>query len=185
MEKIYKLLVKTLSPVEVQRLGKKFGLDIPIVMYDEIINSDHLDELFDKYPNGFIVFYPSYVKTNGKNRHLDGHYVCMFKKDHTVYYFDSYGSLPDSIKKMVPQRDELYKENINSLIDLLYRSHYHIDYNNHKFQKITNDAGTCGRWCIFRLFYHDFNADQFHKEVKRLCNKFNLDGDELVSVIVS
>lgn len=185
MDKIYKILVKTLSPIQVQRLGKKFGLDIPIVMYDEIINTEHLEVLFEKYPNGFVIFYPSFVEEKQDGKHLDGHYVCMFRKGTTVYYFDSYGSLPDSIKKLVPQRAKLYKENINSLIDLLYRSPYNVDYNNHKFQKVTNDSGTCGRWCVLRLFYHDLNANQFKKEVNRMCKKFNLDGDELVSAIVS
>lgn len=170
-----------LSPKEINQLSRKFGMNLKVVLYDEIINTKDINNLLKKNPDGLVIFYPNYKDGNN----ISGHYVCMFRKGNTIYFYDSYSDEPDSQKKDVPQRNELYRENVNSLIGLLLNSPYNIDFNHMTHQKLRNNSSTCGRHAIFRLIHQNMNTEQYHKELMRLCKKFKLDPDQLVSVVVS
>lgn len=180
METLNDILTTPLSPNQLKNIGRKFNMDVPIVMYDKIISSQSLDDLLLNYPNGFVIFYPNLREGNN----LSGHYVCLFLRGNTIHFYDSYGDKPDFQKQDVPQRDILYNENINSLVDLLYRSPYQIDYNNFKHQLLKNDSATCGRHSIMRLLHQQLDTKQYDKELKRLCKKFKVNPDELVSIAI-
>lgn len=181
MERLKQLVETPLSPKEINKLSRKFGMNTKVVLYDQIINTRNIDDLLRKYPDGFVIFYPNFKQGNS----ISGHYVCLFRKGDTIYFYDSYSDEPDQQKKDVPQRNELYQENVNSLIGLLLNSRYKVDFNHFKHQKLRNNSSTCGRHSILRLFYNNLNTEQYHKELMRLCNKFKLNPDQLVSVIVS
>lgn len=180
MDKLNKILLTPLSPEALKQLGESFGLDLDVVMYDQIIGMSNIDQLLGNTKDGVIIFYPNEKDGNI----LNGHFVCMFKKGSTIYFYDSYSDKPDTVKLQTLQRDELYRENINSLINLLVESPYQVDYNHFKHQKLSNNSSTCGRWSIFRLIHNDLNTQEFDKEVKRLTKMFGLDGDQLVSVAI-
>lgn len=181
MERLKQLVETPLSPSEVNQLSKKFGMNVKVVLYDQIINTKNIDDLFRKHPEGFVIFYPNFKEGNK----ISGHYVCLFKKGNTLFFYDSYSDEPDSQKNDVPQRNELYRENVNSLIGLLLKSPYNVDFNHFKHQKLNNNSSSCGRHSIFRLFHNNLNTEQYHKELMRLCKKFKLNPDQLVSVVVS
>jgi len=181
MDRLNEILLSPLSPQEVKVLGRGvFNMPVDVVLYDEVIKARHIDDLLDKHPN-IVLFYPNMKQ--GPN--ISGHYVCMFLRGNTVYFYDSYSSKPDDQKKGVHQRDELYREQQNSLINLLLNSGYDVDYSPFRHQKLSNDSSTCGRHSIMRLAYRHIDNDAYDKEIKRLCKKFGLDPDQLVSLVVS
>lgn len=165
---------------ELKNIGSKFGLNVNVVLYDRLINGEKLHNLFQKYPSGFVLFYPNQKSGN----HISGHYVALFKRGNTVYFYDSYGDPVDSQKQNVPQRHQLYQERNNSLIRQLLEHGYNVDYSPYKHQLISNDSSTCGRHSILRLLFPELNTNQYHKQLMKVSKTFGLNPDELVSHVI-
>lgn len=120
MNAIYDILKTPLSPAELEGLARKFGLNIDVVFYDDIIRMNDIEQLLNRGTDGVIIFYPNSKEGNLVN----GHYVSLFENNGIIYFYDSYSDKPDAVKLQTAQRNELYQENINSLINLLYQSPY-------------------------------------------------------------
>lgn len=171
---------KALSPDELKKIFHQFNKHINIISYDDIIKTNNLDSLFngDDY---FIIFYPNSYSLSGG---LFGHYCCLIKNNDYYYFYDSYGKQPDTQKPSY-NKEEFYKEKQNSLIKHFINSGCIIDYNNYKHQR-QGEINTCGRHCLLRCYYSQYNNDQYNQIVKFLCKRYKLKNiDELVSLIMS
>ena len=109
-----------------------------------------------------IILYPVKNSTHG-------HWTCVFlnPNDRKIYFFDSYGYVPDdqlgfmskkAMKHFNP-RDFMY------LTKLLYKASSEgkeIDYNQYQFQADDPGVTTCGYWCLARLSFRNLTTDEFH-----------------------
>lgn len=129
--------------------------DTKVFSYPKFAEMHHIDEAFDKLGRCVFLFL-----TENENT---GHWVCMFKRNGFIEYFDSYGEKPEAQRSWVTQ-DQLEElgEGKPFLMDLLRRSKYHVYYNTHAYQKDKKDYNTCGRWCVARLICKDMTNQQFY-----------------------
>lgn len=147
---------------------------IHVVEYNDIIKSDKLnDYLKDR---GIIIYYPS--------THSYGHYVALLKNGDKVYFSDSYGGLPDVDQKKFSRvpREDLYREQSNTLIKHFLKSKYKIDYNHHVHQA-PPPVATCGRHSLMRLLMNELTNEEYHALITNLCKRMNITPDELVSLV--
>jgi len=181
-------LVSTpLSPAQITELWhKKSRINTKpprVVLYDEIIKSSSLKQIF-KGQDGVIVFYPNMETDNV----LAGHYVALIKDDKkkTIYYYDPYGLVVDQAKYFSKQRDELYKEQNNSLVKLLLKlvkRGWTVDYSEYPHQSKDPRVSTCGRHSLMRNKFAFLSNDDYNKLVMRGCKKKGVNPDQL-SVIM-
>jgi len=178
------LLRTYLAPQELNQLwnGHKVasakGAPPKVVLYDEIIKSRSIESLFGN-SNKLIVFYPM-MQQGGQT---SGHYISLVRNSekNTIYFYDSYGSLPDVGQKRHANR-KLYDEENNSLIKLLLNSGYNVDYSPYHHQK-EGDIATCGRHSLMRALYDDLSNDEYNQVVKEASKKLGITPD-MLSVLV-
>jgi hypothetical protein len=145
-----------------------------LIQYKDIINYDNIDDLLGIY-NKCILLY--HTKENY------GHWTCLYRVNNTIYFFDSYGVIPDDELKFL-HKD--LKEELNSnhryLTKLLYESKNNIEYNEYQLQKKSPNINTCGRWVLLRLKYPKISIDNFYKIITK--NNNIISNDLLVTKII-
>ena len=57
-----------------------------LIQYKEIINYDNIDDLLGQYKKCVLLYH---------TRENYGHWTCLYKVKNTIYFFDSYGVIPD------------------------------------------------------------------------------------------
>lgn len=75
----------------------------------------------------------------------------------------------------------------NILLNKAFKQ-FKIIYNKFKFQKVSKNINTCGRWCVLRILMmldHNMDLDNFISFIKTSANEKELTKDELVSYIIS
>ncbi len=150
-----KLMAKSLSSKDISDF---FDGKVNIITYKELINYDNIDDVLGQYNMCVLLFLS---KPNF------GHWTCVFRTiDDGIEFFDSYSFKPDSELSLInmdfrKQSNQQYPY----LTYLLYKSKKPIEYNHHKFQKISNSVkyNTCGRWVIIRLLFKDIKLEKFIK----------------------
>lgn len=83
------------------------------------------------------------------------HWICIILDPQTqqFYHFDPYGSYPDvMLHTDFPYRD---------LTRLYNNLGIHVNINKYKFQKVSKDVNTCGRWSSIRSVYYYMTNDEF------------------------
>ena len=101
----------------------------------------------------------------------NGHFICVYKHNDTIVYFDSYGrtdkqiinSIDDDVKLL---NDETYPH----LTKLLKQANDKITINKRVLQD--EKSAVCGRWCCFVIM----NAYK-HKNLNDLLNYYKFDDD--------
>lgn len=179
------LLSTSLSPSELNQLWDKSphtnGKAPKVITYDQIIKAKSINKLFGK-SNVLIVFYPNFRQDSVTS----GHYITLIrdKKRKFIYFFDSYGGLPDiDQKKYAMNKNELYNEKHNSLINLLIKSNYNVDYNHVPIQSSDPNIATCGRHSLLRALWKHLTNDQYIQAVNYWSQRINKTPDEFVTMM--
>lgn len=148
-----------------------------IIVYDDVIKATDLNDIV-KEGEGVILYYPT-------TSEFYGHYIALTRHNGKIYFNDSYGYTVDSDK--IKLNDWLYEleGKQNSLIKLLLTSGLDVDFSNYKHQRLADNVSTCGRWALLRVSFPKMSNDQFHKVISKAMKKYGVDGDTLVSIIVS
>jgi hypothetical protein len=155
-------------PLSSTDLKNIFDGELKVMIYKELKKCKTIDEVLHPYNRVCILYNwtPSV-----------GHWTCLFKKDNTIYFFDSFGSIPDGKTNygQIPKniRNHMGLE-YKYLTKLLYESPYEIDYNPMPIQDIK--SSTCGRYCALRLALYDMTTEDFNK----LFSKNKKLNDELI-----
>jgi len=138
--------------------------DTKIFSYPNFNQMSHIDEAFDQFGRCIFLFLTT-SKTSG-------HWLCMFKKGNSIYYFDSYGDPPDAQREWLSQ-DELdaLDESEPRLTQLLSASGYKVFYSTFKYQSDKRDINSCGRWVVARLICKDMTDLQFYINIKAIMKK--------------
>jgi hypothetical protein len=146
-----------------EQIEKVFGNDVLVTNYKDLNKIHSLDHFF-KTKKALIVLYEY---ENGY-----GHWVLIIKSVNkkgkpVLEFFDSYGTMPDrhltSFSKSIRNQ---YGMRYPKLSELLLKSTYPIEYNNHRLQKHDPKISTCGRWCVIRALFRDEHIDTFAKRFK-------------------
>jgi hypothetical protein len=102
-----------------------------------------------------------------------GHWVCLAKKDDTVYWFDSYGYDPHENINMVSSCIRKLLNQETDEIKRLYKSArkegFKVEENEFQFQSDAPNINTCGRWVLF--FIECIKEGMGFKEMEALIEK--------------
>ena len=166
-----KEISKSLSGTEVlDLLDNKCNL----VQYSDLHNISSIDELLGPYKKCVLLYHTSANY---------GHYCCVYENNDTIFFFDSYGSIPDTQLKFLPK--DLIKElnsNHNYLIRLMYNSGKNVEYNQYEFQSKEPNVATCGRHCVNRLRFPEISINDYYQIFKDASKYMPM--DELICYLV-
>ena len=131
----------------------KYLPGVNILRYEDLENVRRIENVIP--PQGLILLYP------GKSN-ISGHWVCLFIKGNTIFFFDSYGNLVDQAEQYDINNN--IKPNMwRRLTKLLYETPLNVDFNNYQLQSYDINVQTCGYWCVARLKNKNLSTDQFFK----------------------
>lgn len=162
---------KSLSSTEILKLmNNKCNL----VQYSDLHSIPTIDVLLGPHNKCVLLYQTS---------HNYGHWCCVWEHNDTIFFYDSYGSKPDTQLNFVPPdlKDEL-NSNHNYLIKLMYESGKKVEFNQYQFQKREPDVATCGRWCVNRLRFPEISIDEYHDIFKDASKRMPM--DELICYLV-
>ena len=145
-----------------------------MVQYKDVKNFNSINEMLGPYKKCVLLYHTK----------LDyGHWTCLYEVDNTIFFFDSYGFIPDKQLNWVPYN---LKDDLNSdyryLTKLLYESNKRVEYNEYQFQRRVDGVNTCGRWVVNRLKYPEISIENFNKLFKDASKYMDL--DELICLLV-
>ena len=105
-----------------------------------------------------------------------GHWTCLwegvdYQNGPTIYFFDSYGVMPDSELAWIPSQYRVVSGQVQShLSALMYTSRLPVEYSEHQFQRQSPVVKTCGRWVLVRLALRELGVDEF-RDLMVLCSR--------------
>lgn len=168
---IQELIKKPLSSNDIY---KEFNNKIKIITYEDIFKFKNIDSLLNPHQQVFLLY---------QSKKDYGHWTCLYKISNIVYFFDSYGIIPDDQIKKSKYYEYLFhnKKLKKYLTSLMYHSNYKIEYNQYQLQEYGNKISTCGRWCIIRLKYKNISVDDFYNIFNNL--KDILKPDVLITLL--
>jgi hypothetical protein len=149
--------------------------DIRFMLYSDLVNYEKVTDLLPKQRDGVIIL----VRTEL----TFGHYVslCRFKND--IMFFDSYGFRVDKNFHKTPEymRRKLGQDypHLSYLLNSALDDKFKVTFNEYRFQKISDNTETCGRWCIWFVNYvkraNKPSIDGFIRLVLHESDLYNLD----------
>lgn len=131
---------------------------VNLIQYKDVKNYNTIDALLGEYKKCVLLYHTS---------EDFGHYVCLYKVGETIYFFDSYGFVPDDELNFLPKdlRDDMNSDH-RYLTQLLYKSGKRIEYNQYQLQKKSPKIMTCGRHVVNRLRYPEISINEYYKIFK-------------------
>ncbi len=140
------------TPLTIQQLFHfKFPILVSHELYSEIKRYKHIDDLFLNN-KGIIILVDN---PNG----TIGHFVCIYKKNNTIHFFDPYGYPLSKILNIMNIKD-------NSLLNLINKSNYNLKYNKFQYESEKDKIESCGLHCICRLMLYKFNDNEYNNYLK-------------------
>lgn len=154
--------------------------NIKIIPYHLLPTYTRLEELLFPH-NRFILLLES--KFNS------GHYVSIIyhATQNVLEFYDSYGKTHHELIEKLHWYT--HKDNTQELfLDRLFKqfqekTQCNIIYNKVAFQFLSGKINTCGRWAVFRCILSEMNMKQFNKEMVAIRNHYNINYDELITML--
>lgn len=135
---------------------RKLCPDVNVITYDRLIKCNNIDEIL--YPSGKLIILYMLTETFG-------HYCCLWVRDNSLNFFNSYGEMVDDPITYTNVETELLikmHETTPILLKLMTDSRYKtLNFNQYKFQG--KKPSTCGRFCVVRLWLWEFDDNEFKK----------------------
>ena len=120
-----------------------------IVKYEELSEIKNIEKLLPLNIDFCILLFEQ--KTN------EGHWVSIFRRNTTIYFFDSYGY---RIDKQLFWNDYYINKSLNQhipFLSLIFNNSvdegFTIYFNEYAFQDEKTNSQTCGRWCVLFIEY--------------------------------
>lgn len=150
-----------------------FDGKINIVKYQDLKNKN-IDDLLKPYNNCIILW-----ELDGLN---SGHWTILCNKGNKVCFFDSYGHTPENELKYKQPEAKYLDQPYGLLLKILYEQPDEVEYNNYRFQHVSDFINTCGKWCcVFGKLNYD--VDGFRDMIYSKCKELRLHPDELICYI--
>ena len=133
---------------------------IKIVSYPELANGLPFDS-----QGRFILLYVTDISKDSQM----GHWVCVFKKDNAIFYFDSYGNKPDEPLSWLSQnkRKSLHQYT-PYLSQHLRATGLPVYFSPFPLQSPAHRIATCGKHCVIRLIHKDLGIDEYAAFLKSI-----------------
>jgi hypothetical protein len=150
-ETLKREIKKPLSEDEIRKAVKKIGSKVKIIAYPDLQKYDSINSLFGSRgsaePN-----YKYIVLLYTADEKKTGHWVLLIKHSNDkIELFDSYAYRPDNLLKFFKKNG---REMYPLLSHLLLKSGVRdLIFSTTRLQRLRNDIGVCGRWCIVRILY--------------------------------
>lgn len=148
-----------------------------IVLYDDIENYSSIDEILGENNCAFVLI-ELFSKTSG-------HWVFIQRNNHGILeWFDPYGHKPDYYIF-----NNKHHKNKNGgfarphLTFLLLENNESLIYNPFKFQNVSKNISTCGRWVLLRFKFRNIKIRDFIKLFKK--DTYKLTRDNLAVLLTS
>lgn len=146
-----------------------------VVSYPDLHKYTKIDDILKPYNACFLLF---------ETEPEFGHWCAIIKYGKTVEFFDPYSGYPDDVLKNIPNN---FRNRSNQkypyLTKLLYDCPYKIEFNDHKYQKLSKDISTCGRHCACRIMCKHMNLKQYDNFMNTMCRYFNTNPDDIVTYL--
>ena len=146
---------------------------VNVVTYNKLCQCTDIDEIL--HPSGKVVIL--YMLTDSF-----GHYCCLWVRDNSLNFFNSYGDMVDDPRVYCGVKTELMikmHETSPVLLKLMVNSRYKtLNFNQYKFQG--PKPSTCGRFCVVRVWLWQFDDDEFKKFIT---NGKEANPDQLVTLL--
>jgi hypothetical protein len=145
-----------------------------LVQYKDLENFNSIKELLGQHKKCVLLYH---TKRNY------GHWTCLYEYDNRIYFFDSYGIIPDNeLKFLHPDLKEELNSQHRHLTKLLYNQNKPVEYNEYQLQERKPNIATCGRWVILRLKYPTISVDEFYENFK--FSKDYISNDKLICLLI-
>lgn len=176
-----------LTPVAINAYFKRgFNKNIRVVDVQHVVMGEYsLNDLFTKdikkYKCSINNNKGSYIKDVlilfiPVNSEFNGHYQMLCKKNNTIYFFDSYGNVYNSLLKKVNNSESTPVEINNNFAQLVLNSNLAIMSNVFPYQTNSTDDSTCGYHSSIVADYFLTNKDpDFNKYYEYISNTVNKD----------
>jgi hypothetical protein len=150
-DEIKKKIITPLSGEQLSQMG------FNMVPWSDLRQKTTVDEICTGPMQGCILFIPTEAK-------YSGHWICLFIRGNTLFYFCSYGTSPKNIAQLsdymiatsIP--DEYW---LDPLLQNWRNRGGLISINKTRYQDLKDSTSTCGRYCALRLIKRDLNHDEF------------------------
>jgi hypothetical protein len=119
------------------------------VLYSDLKKYKNLNALLGSHGYAVLLYQTSSVST--------GHFVCLFLRNNTIMFQDSYGFAPDT-EQQYANYDEKIPRYLTQLIKADGRP---LIWNKHDYQSKNPNVATCGRWACLRVMLRDLSNEQF------------------------
>ena len=146
-----------------------------LIQYKDVNKYKSIDELLGPTKKCVILYH---------TKRDYGHWTALYEYNGTIFFFDSYGFIPDDELKYLHKdlKAEL-NSNHRYLTELLYNSNKPVEYNEYQLQDRKKNVNTCGRWVILRLKYPKISVNDFYDIFKESSKYIN--NDELITHLVN
>ncbi len=146
-----------------------------VILYPNLHKYKTIDQILKPHNACFLLFetQPSF-----------GHWCAIIKYGNTVEFFDSYSGYPDDVLDFIPKEFRVKsKQKYPYLTKLLYECPYKIEFNDHKYQKLSHDISTCGRHAACRIMCKHMNLEEYDDFMNAMCEYFNMTPDDIVTYL--
>jgi hypothetical protein len=129
-----------------------------LLSYDQLDNYNDINEVLGKYKKCILL----YLTTENY-----GHWTCLYELNNIIYFFDSYGFMPDQqLGFNQPYINKKLNQNYKHLLYMLYKSNKKVEFNEYQLQSKKDGINTCGRWVLIRLMCPQISITEFYNIFK-------------------
>lgn len=154
-----------------------FDNKINVFKYNELKAFKNIDEALGKYKRCIILF---------ENKQNSGHWCALMEikmknGKKAILFHDPYGLIPTEQMKYIPKSfEKLSDQRKEYLLRLLYEQPLEVRYSQFRLQKLAPNINTCGRHCVLRCEYPDYDEYEFDDLLRSVKG---LNPDELVTLL--
>jgi hypothetical protein len=128
--------------------------DVDIVNFRSLSQYSSINQLFRK-SNNVIIFWAVTEENNG-------HWTAIKYSNERITFFDPYGFSLDKVYSLA-YFDNHVSNGRNYLMELINQSGLTFEWNTVRFQKMSNNINTCGRWSSIFIRFHYLSLLEFEK----------------------
>jgi hypothetical protein len=179
-DSILKRISTPMTDADVDRHTGIKGSDI--IKYAELDKYNDITELLPKDKDAKIILI--------EDKFNSGHWVAILRYGKTIEYFNSYGAKWDTDWKFITKMARLILgQETNDMTNLMNKAKnegWDTVWNDVKFQSLSGNIQTCGRWCVLRIgmMKMGYSLKEFQDFISRVSEKENMDNDYLVAKYV-
>ena len=157
-------------------IEKFFKNKVNIVKYQDL-DKMNINDLLEPYGVCVLLW-----ELDGLN---SGHWTVLRKTGpNRITFFDSYGHVPENeLKYQTAEAKQTIDQPYGLLLKILYNQPKEIEYNNYRFQHISDYINTCGKWCCVFGKLKQYDVDSFRDMIYQKCKESRLHPDELICYI--